>query len=354
MRRRVLTAAPVFFAGAFGVSVAMAAAPTIESVPDAARMFAPSHSPTLGEVLPANFALGGISVLPAAEAGSLGSPNTVALHLGDGVRIDLSRGPNRNAFGNVFPSTSTLNTAYLSGASSYVGATFALSDSVDLEFGHANLSLGAIDANQTGSFSSDLAERLRTGANVIGTTSANLSWNFSDWGALSLMASRSSGNGLLLGSVNTGVGNAGLADSASLGISARVGFGEGWVTTIAYSEGVTQLDLNRDGLIGRFDPVRSQAYGLGLAKQGLFGADALGIAVSRPLQIFSADNVGAFNSSLAFASSQARESDVELGYVTSFLDGTLALQANAAYQLNPAGIKGQTAVTGVARAKLNF
>ena len=146
----------------------------------------------------------------------------------------------------------------------------------------------------------------------------------------------------------------GLADSASLGISARVGFGEGWVTTIAYSEGVTQLDLNRDGLITRFDPVRSQAYALGLAKQGLFGADALGIALSRPLQIFSADNLGAMNSSLAFASSQARESDVELGYITTFLDGTLALQANAAYQLNPAGVKGQTAVTGVARAKLNF
>jgi hypothetical protein len=45
---------------------------------------------------------------------------------------------------------------------------------------------------------------------------------------------------------------------------------------------------------------------------------------------------------------------VELGYVTTFLDGSIALQANAAYQVNPAGAKGQTAVTGVARAKLNF
>ena len=39
---------------------------------------------------------------------------------------------------------------------------------------------------------------------------------------------------------------------------------------------------------------------------------------------------------------------------TYFLDGTLALQANAAYQLNAAGTRGQNAVAGVARAKLNF
>ena len=40
--------------------------------------------------------------------------------------------------------------------------------------------------------------------------------------------------------------------------------------------------------------------------------------------------------------------------MTTFLDGTLALQANAAYQVNAAGTRGQNAVTGVARAKLNF
>src|ERR1043165_6509451 len=117
MRCRVLTAAPVVLAGAFAASVALAAAPTIASGPGAARAFAASQSPTLGEALPANFALGGINVLPAAQAGSLGSSNSVALNLGTGVRIDLSRGPNRDAFGSLFPSTSTLNTAYLSGAS---------------------------------------------------------------------------------------------------------------------------------------------------------------------------------------------------------------------------------------------
>ena len=83
-------------------------------------------------------------------------------------------------------------------------------------------------------------------------------------------------------------------------------------------------------------------------------ADALGIAISRPLQVYSGANTGALNSSFALANMPARESDVALGYVTTFLDGALALQANAAYQVNAAGTKGQTAVTGVARAKLNF
>jgi len=135
--------------------------------------------------------------------------------------------------------------------------------------------------------------------------------------------------------------------TTALGIAARVGFGEGWVTSVAYSGGVTQLDLSRNHLLAN-SSVTSQGFGVALAKQRLFGADALGIAVSRPLQVYN----GGINAALA--NSQARESDVELGYVTSFLDGTLALQANAAYQVNAAGNQGQNAVAGVARAKLKF
>ena len=48
------------------------------------------------------------------------------------------------------------------------------------------------------------------------------------------------------------------------------------------------------------------------------------------------------------------ETDVELGYVTTFLDGALALQANAGYQMNLAGQKGQNSVTVLSRAKINF
>ena len=305
-------------------------------------------------MLPANFALSGVTVLPAGEAAPASIPTNLSVDTKRGVQIDLSRARNWNASGDLYAPASTLNSRYMTGASAFAGAAFALGDDVTFQFNHTNLDLGPLGISQPSTFSKDLAQRLGAGVELMGTTSANLSWNFSDWGGLAIMASRSSGNASLLGPIRTGVGAAGFADSAALGISARVGFGEGWVTTIAYSEGVTQLDLNNSQLIGSFDPVRSQAYAFGVAKQGLFGSDALGIAVSRPLQIFGPGNIGAMNSNLGFASQQARESDVELGYVTTFLDGSIALQANAAYQVNPAGAKGQTAVTGVARAKLNF
>jgi hypothetical protein len=202
--------------------------------------------------------------------------------------------------------------------------------------------------DQPSQFSRDLAERLGGNLRDTATTTATINWNFSDWGGLAVTASRSSGNGSLLGVISGPMGAAGTVDTMSLGISARVGFGEGWVTTINYSGGVTQLDLNRNGLLMSAESVSSRGFGLALAKQGIFGEDAIGISVSRPLQVYN----GAMGAALAGA--QARESDVELGYVTTFLGGTLALQANAAYQLNPAGYEGESAVTGVARARLKF
>jgi hypothetical protein len=259
----------------------------------------------------------------------------------------LANGRNWEGYGDLFPSTYGLNSGYLSGTTAYAGVTFALTDSLDLSFGRGQLGFGALSSD-TSPFSRDLAQRLGDDLRDTATTSASISWNFADWGALDLSASASSGNAALLGVISGPIGAAGTADSLSLGISARVGFGEGWVTTIAYSGGVTQLDLSRNGLINNPETVRSRGFGLSLAKQGLFGEDALGISVSRPLQVYT----GAIGAALA--GNQARESDVELGYVTTFLDGTLALQANAAYQHNAAGYEGESAVTGLARAKLKF
>ena len=52
--------------------------------------------------------------------------------------------------------------------------------------------------------------------------------------------------------------------------------------------------------------------------------------------------------------SRTPETDVELGYVTTFLDGALALQTNAAYQVNFAGRNGSNAVSFLSRAKIKF
>ena len=333
MRRRVVTAALSVLVGALWASAA-----------SAAMSSAPKSAPT-DHI--ANLNLGGVTA-PAQDASSF---RVNAVSVARGFQLDLAHGRNWDPYGDVFPASASLNSAFLGGTNIFAGASFAVGRDVDLNVGHLALGLDALSDTQPSALSRDLAQRLATNLRSIGTTSASLNWNFADWGAVGLTASHSNGNSALLGA---SLRNGSPADSSALGISARVGFAEGWVTSLTYAEGVTQLDLNRDQL-GKSDPVRSEAYGIGLAKTGLFGDDAFGIALSRPLQIYTGSkSFGALNTNFALANTQARESDVELGYVTTFLDGSLALQANAAYQVNAAGAKGQNAVAGVARAKLNF
>lgn len=349
MEGRISTAAWGLLAAALWASAAFAAAPAASAL-----KLAPVPSVTLdrsGHVV--NLNLGGVTGPTFAPEISGLRPD--AIGIARGIQLELAHGRNWDPYGDLFPSAASLNSAYLSGTNSSAAATFNLGRDVSLNVGHMTLGLGALSETQPSAFSRELAARL--GANVpnIGTNSANLNWNFADWAAVGITASQSSGNTGLLGGIPASLRSAVPTESSALGISARVGFAEGWVTTLTYAEGVTQLDLSRDRLVGKSDSLRSEAYGIGLAKTGLFGDDALGIALSRPLQIYTgSNNFGALNTNFALANTQARESDVELGYVTTFLDGTLALQANAAYQLNAAGTKGQNAVAGVARAKLNF
>ena len=347
MRRLVSTAALTVLAGALWATAASAAAPAVP---------APKLGPVpsilvdrTGHVV--NFNLGGLMAPSLAQDFSALKPNTVSVTRG--LQLDLGHGRNWDPYGDLFPAAASLNSTFLSGANTSGRATFALGRDVNLNVGHVALGVGALSAAQPSAFSRELAARLGANDTNIGTTTANLNWNFSDWGGMAITASRSNSNASLLS--GGALRNAGPTESSALGISARVGFGEGWVTTLTYAEGVTQLDLSRDRLVTASDPVRSEAYGIGLAKKGLFGDDALGIALSRPLQIFTGSNsFGALNTNFPLANTHAQESDVALGYVTTFLDGTLALQANAAYQVNAAGTRGQNAVTGVARAKLNF
>jgi len=337
MRRLVTTAALSMLVGALWASAASAAM----------SIASPSKSAAATDHI-ANLNLGSVTAPALAlDAPSL-RPNVVSI--ARGMQLELAHGRNWDPYGDVFPASASLNSAFLGGTNIFAGASFALGRDVDLNVGHLALGLDALNDTPS-ALSRDLAQRLATNLRSIGTTSASLNWNFTEWAAVGLTASRSNGNSALLGA---SLRNGAPADSSALGISARVGFAEGWVTSLTYAEGVTQLDLNRDQL-GKSDPVRSEAYGIGLAKTGLFGDDAFGIALSRPLQVYTGSNsFGALNTNFALANTQARESDVELGYVTSFLDGSLALQANAAYQVNAAGAKGQNALAAVARAKLNF
>ena len=143
--------------------------------------------------------------------------------------------------------------------------------------------------------------------------------------------------------------------------------GEAWASegaSVGYLPQEPQLNPNYNDLVPGTGALKSQAYGIAIAKEGVFGDDALGIAVSRPVQVYSGGSV--FNSAIDgnrlvfgkrrsdFTTSSTPESDIELGYVTSFLDGALALQANAAYQVNAHGESGKDAVSVLSRAKINF
>jgi hypothetical protein len=268
-----------------------------------------------------------------------------------GVQFNAARGRNLDFFGNLFAGSAGLRSSYLFGDTTAFTAALGLPGGVSFRLNQSRLQFSAMDDSQPSALTRDLAVRFTDGRTTQ-VTSVYLNWNFADWGGLGVSASQGNGAGALLGAPAVSLGAASVLSTSALGVSARVGFGEGWVTSVSYSEGVTQLDLSSTGLSPNADPLHSEGYGISLAKQGLFGGDTLGIAVSRPLQIYSGNsNLAALNS---LSSSQAHESDVELGYVTTFLDGTLALQANAAYQMNAAGAKGQNAVTGVARAKINF
>jgi hypothetical protein len=319
----------------FSAAVLMTAPPAFAAPAQTANVpqgFIGSANLNLGSLMMTGFALDTVSPSPA------------------GARFEFGQVRNWDPSRNLFPLTGSLNSTSLSASNFWSSAEIAVAPGVS--FGLSHLALGLPGGNDlpSGGFSQELAVRLDPSLRSTGTTAANLNLSLTDWSEFAITASHSNGNSSLLGMATDGL-RAAASDSSALGISARVGFAEGWVTTLAYAEGVTQLDLNQ---MAAANAVRSDSYAIGLARTGLFGNDALGIALSRPLQIYTANSAALGANNLALSSAQARESDVELGYVTSFLDGTLALQANAAYQLNAAGARGQNALAAVARAKLNF
>ncbi len=162
-----------------------------------------------------------------------------------------------------------------------------------------------------------------------------------------------------------GFGNAsGIAPRASsqaLTVTGHMDVGQGWVTTASFSEGMTQLDQ-------RLAPAASlheQSFAFAITKHGLFGDDALGLSFSRPapslagtLAGLSASNdlplIVAQGTSPLQTSGRATENDFQLGYITNFLDGAVALQTNAAYQTNFQGQPGATSVSLLSRAKIKF
>lgn len=277
------------------------------------------------------------------------------------------------AYDGLFMSASAVNSPYLgfTDGGSFLGTTVALDNDLHLRFGASQLT------PQRDLFEVPVFTKLAQieGPGMLfdqrqaSSTMAALSWDFAKWGGLGMtMSNTSEQNGLLGGFGSGALDLANAANTSALGLSARVGFGDGWVTTAAYSEGITQLDLrSTNSLVTSADTLHSRSYGLAVAKHGLFGQDdSLGLAVSRPIQVYEgsvnlamADDIDKDHNLILgrehlSLSTQTPETDFELGYVTTFLNGALALQANAAYQTNLQGQSGANAVSVLSRAKINF
>lgn len=178
------------------------------------------------------------------------------------------------------------------------------------------------------------------------------SWDMTDWANFGLTAVQNTQQGL------DAVSNlaAGKMTSSALDMAAHIKFGNGWVTTASY--GLSQLDQRTQ------EPaVDTHSYALAIAKHGLFGDDTLGFSFSRPSPGMIDNGFNAVTASgdlppMFIANdrfgNQTQETDLQLGYVTSFFDGALALQANAAYQMNYQGQNGATSVSLLSRAKIKF
>ncbi|MBN9590001.1 MAG: hypothetical protein BGN85_02715 [Alphaproteobacteria bacterium 64-11] len=184
---------------------------------------------------------------------------------------------------------------------------------------------------------------------------AGLSWDISGTSGIDMNAISASRSGVPLG-IAQAASIAPKASTRAVSVSARLGLGSGWVTTASFSEGLSQLDL-RGGAVSE---AREQSYSFAITKHGLFGDDALGLSLSQPAPSMA----GSFASLLGGGDlpplvagrtlAGRPETDFQLGYVTNFLDGAVALQTNAAYQMNVQGKNGASSVSLLSRAKIKF
>lgn len=295
--------------------------------------------------------------LPAPSpfaASTVLSPN-LAVDFGRGLDV-ASRFTNYGNSDSPFLSAVTAPYLSLANGGRYTGVTFAPADNLRLRFGAA--------------FGDERMDRFRFDAGApIGPLALtyDASQSHSLLGGLSFDLSRVIGfdittianqrSGVPLGFARDS-GIAPRSSTAALGFAAHMNIGQGWVTTAAFSEGLTQLDPRSNFAGGTF---HEQAYSVAIAKRGVFGDDALGLSFSRPapsmsgsFSILQASGDMPLTVAQGVPLSQAQETDIQVGYVTNFLDGAVALQTNAGYQTNAQGQRGATSVSLLSRAKIKF
>lgn len=289
------------------------------------------------------------------------TPLTTNLALDGGAGLDVATRFTNYGATNASPFLSAVTAPYLGLANGgrYTGVTFVPASNLRVRLG------ASLNSERLDRFSFDALAPLGNAALAYDAAQTRsllggLSWDVTGAVGLDITGISSDRSGVPLGLANA-AGIAPRATTNALGVSAHMDIGQGWVTTASFSDGMTQLN-QRSSLAAT---QRGQSYSIAIAKHGLFGGDdTLGLSLSRPAPGMS----GSFSSlagsgdlpplvisqASAALGPRAQETDIQLGYVTNFLDGAVALQTNAAYQTNFQGQPGATSVSLLSRAKIKF
>jgi subtilisin family serine protease len=276
------------------------------------------------------------------------------------------------AYDGLFFSASALNSPYVSltDGGNYVGSSVQLTDDLRFSFGASSMT------PQTAEFEVAAYPMIaQLNGNPVqydqrraNSSMAGVTWDATRWAGFGMTVSDTTEYDGLLGGISSGAMNIdSQAHTTAVGFNGRIGFGDGWVSMASYNQGVTHLGLQANSLVDGADTLHSSSYGMGIAKFGVFeDADSIGLAMTRPIHVTQGgvdltaatgvdeDGNVTMGHEHVSLSSATPETDLEAGYMTSYLNGRLSLQANAAYQMNVDGRTGTNAVTGLARVQFNF
>jgi hypothetical protein len=349
-------------------SVSRAAGSYLSGEPFAVKLVGPSGAASITGVVDPVFGVDETNGPPRPDRFNLQDvvaklPLSSDLSLDFGYRLDGERAPNsfdaKAGLDGLFFSPTALRDLGAIDNTNYAGATLKLSDNLTLRAGEASSSAdrNAPNVNAFSTLSRPVDALLDFGARTANTLMAGVTFKASDWGAFDLSASR--------GSEKQGFDQMPFPALASdsFSVSAGAKFGT-WVTTASYGESLTKLDIKPSALaLSSAGELRQTGYALSIAKHGVFGDDALGLSVSRPIDpeavssafvtVASPANQPVFIGPDHLLADQKPETDIELGYTTSFND-SFALQTNAAYEMNFQGKNGTNAVQLLSRAKIKF
>ncbi len=294
-------------------------------------------------------------------AGHVTILDNLSLGFGSG---DVAARLNPNPIGandSLFLTSPDASYAALGNGGVFGAANYELADGLHAVFGFSSLD-DEMQSYPMG-LNSTIA-RMGGQAQPYDTRSANsilggINLEFAPWGGVTFTGSQTSERNGVLGSFDPTIRS---ADTSALDMSAHLQLGGGWMTTASFAAGITKLDL-KPGLGVMSNDIGTRSYAISVAKRGVFGNDAMGVAITRPaaggadseFALMSADDARPqFFAGNRLLDGQSPETDFEVGYVTTFLDGSVALQANAAYQMNFAGQSGANAVSLLSRAKIKF